>query len=254
MSGGFFSDYSDINEFDEYEDEELDVLTINNDIRGFYADARLSIELETIQELAPFLNSVELSERAPSLEKLYEIDCSLGPCGFDYKLNVASKPRTYSFYQILKYDRILRPIKYVYMPFGMSSYPASFSRDIAQNACAYVEMCMQNLFLTKGLRFNPKAPLGTMLYQYQKEFDTNTFKLIEALNRNVYVKAKHEFSVNLPKKQLLTLSESLASYLVCRVIGLALLKEAGVLEDIINLVKLSKTNPKEIVIGQTWYV
>ncbi len=241
-------------EFEEYQDEILDVVSVNIHIQKLFADANLSVDIDKIQELVPYLNMTEISKRAPWVYKFFEIDRSLGPCGFAFKFDMGSKPRTYGFYQLLKYDPILRPIKYVYMPFGMSSCPAAFSRDIAQNACAFVEMCMKNLFSIRNLRIHPKATLGTMLYKYPNEFDSATFGLIEVLNRHVYGKTKHEFDVGLPKKQLLTLSESLAVYLVCRVIGLKLLQEAGTLEDIENQIILSQSHPEKVVIGQEWFV
>lgn len=254
MNGGFFPDGTDTTEFEEYQDEMLDVVTVNIHIQKLFADANLPVDIDKIQELAPYLNMTEISKRAPWVYKFFEIDRSLGPCGFVFKFDMESKPRTYGFYQLLKYDPILRPIKYVYMPFGMSSCPAAFSRDIAQNACAFVEMCMKNLFFIRKLRIHPKAPLGTMLYKYPNEFDPATFGLIEALNRHVYGKTKHEFYIGLPKKQLLTLSESLAVYLVCRIIGLKLLQKAGTLEDIENQIILSQSHPEKVVIGQEWFV
>ena len=254
MNDGFFLNGTDMTEFEEYQDEILDVVTVNIHIQKLFADANLSVDIDKIQELAPYLNITEISKRAPWVYKFFEIDQSLGPCGFAFKFDMESKPRTYGFYQLLKYDPILRPIKYVYMPFGMSSCPAAFSRDIAQNACAFVEMCMKNLFLTRNLRIHPKATLGTMLYKYPNEFDSATFGLIEVLNRHVYGKTKHEFDVGLPQKQLLTSSESLAVYLVCRVIGLNLLQEAGTLEDIENQIILSQSHPEKVVIGQEWFV
>ena len=254
MNDEFFSDETDMTGFEEYQDEIIDIDTVNIHIEKLFADANLPVNIAKIKELAPYLNMTEISERAPWVYKFFEIDWSLGPCGFAFKFDMESKPRTYGFYQLLKYNSILRPIKYVYMPFGMSACPAGFSRDIAQNACAFVEMCMKNLFFMRNLRIHPKAMLGTMLYKYPNEFDTATFGLIESLNRHVYGKTKHEFDVGLPRKQLLTLSESLAVYLICRVIGLKLLQEAGVLEDIKNQVTLSQSHPEKVVIGQEWFV
>ncbi|MDO8686982.1 MAG: hypothetical protein Q7K41_00155 [Dehalococcoidales bacterium] len=136
------------------DDETLDVLTVNIHIQKLFADAKLPVAIDKIQELAPYLNLTEISERTPWVYELFEIDQSLGPCGFAFKFDMESKPRTYGFWQLVKYDPILRPIKYVYMPFGMSVCPAGFSRDIAQNACAFVEMCMKNLLFTRKLRID----------------------------------------------------------------------------------------------------
>jgi hypothetical protein len=229
------------------------VRTIDSNIEKLYMHAGISVSLFKLTELSSYLNILEISDRVPFVYELFEIDKSLGPCGFAPRFDIESKPKTYGFGQLLKYDHILRPIKYVYMPFGMASCPAAFSRDIAQNACAYVEECFQNLLIERNLKIRPKATLGKLLYDYRDEIHQRTFNLIDLLNKYVYGKSKHEFVVELPNNQLFTLSESLAIYFVCRVIGLTLLKDANTLPDIEFLTKLSQTQPG-LVIGQDWYI
>ncbi len=139
------------------------------------------------------------------------------------------------------------------MPVGLTSYPACFSRDIAQNACAHIEECVKNLFSVKGLRIRPKATLGTMTSKYPNEFDSNTLSLINSVNRIIYGRTKHKFDVELPRLQLLSLTESLAVYLVCRILGLRLLQEAGTLTDIVDEINRGRSQ-RGVFIGQDWFI
>ena len=181
------------------------------------------------------------------------MDYSLGPGGYALRFNLKTRPETYAFFQLLEYDSIYRPMKYVYMPFGLTSCPACFSRDIAQNACAHVEKCVLNLFKVRSLRISPKAPLGAMTRKYPDEFDPNTLSLINSVNSLIYGKTMHEFEVELPRLQLLSLAESLAVYFVCRVLGLKLLQQAGTLTDIVNEINRGRSQ-EGVFIGMEWFI
>ena len=217
-------------------DDNINVL--DSTIEQLYKKAKLPCEITVILDYAKQLNSIKTSDRAPWVYKFLEMDYSLGPAGYGLRFNLETNPKTYAFSQLLKYDSIYRPMKYVYMPFGMTSCPACFSRDIAQNACAHVEKCLKNLFEVNGWKINPKATLGTMIHEIKKKYpvalNKDTLELIDSLNSLIYGKTKHEFEVELPRQQLLSLSESLAVYFVCRVLGLKLLQKAGTLTDVIS--------------------
>jgi hypothetical protein len=188
----------------------------------------------------------------PWVKKLLAMDYSLGPGGYALRFNLETNPKTYAFFQLQKYDSIYRPIKYVYKPFGMTFCPAASSRDIAENACAHVEKCVKNLFMVRNLKIHPKATLGKMVNRYPGEFDSNTLYIINSINDIIYGKTKHEFEVQLPRLQLLSLAESLAVYFVCRVLGLELLQQAGTLNDIVN--EINRGRSQKVFIGMEWAI
>jgi hypothetical protein len=185
--------------------------------------------------------------------ELLEMDYRLGPGGYGLRFNLTNKPYTYGFFQLLKYDPVYRPMKYVYMPFGMTSNPANFSRDIAENACAHVHECIKILFSSRRLPIHPRATLGTAIKKYPGEFDSDTYGMIDSINKGVYNRAKHEFNVRLPKLQLLSLADSLATYFVCRILGLRLLQQANTLIDVIAEIKRGETQ-RGVYIGQDWFI
>jgi hypothetical protein len=224
------------------------VTTLDSRIEELYRRAKLPFDISVMIDYAKHLNVPEISERVPWVYKLLELDMSLGPGGYTLRF----RPKTYAFFHLLNYDSIYRPMKYVYMPFGLTTSPASFSRDIAQNACAHVEKCVQELLRVRGLMIHRKATLGKMISKYSGEFDSDTFSLISSLNDLVYGKTKHQFDVDLPRLQLVTLGESLAIYFVCRTIGLKLLQEAGILADVISEINRGRSH-KGVFIGQEWF-
>ena len=238
--------------------EPIEVLTevsgidsVDGKIEELYRKGSLPFDIGVLLDYARHLNISEASKRAPWVYKLLDMDYSLGPGGYGLRFNFKVKPNTYGFFQLLKYDAIYRPMKYVYMPFGMTPCPACFSRDIAENACAHVHECVKNLFAVKGLKIHPKATLGTALYKYPSEFDSGTYALIDSVNQIVYGRAKHKFDVELPRLQLLSLAESLAVYFVCRRLGLTLLRQAGTLNDIVAEIRRGM-NGQRVFIGMEW--
>jgi hypothetical protein len=226
---------------------------LDNRIEQLYRKANLPFDIGVILDYAKHLNVLNTSARVPWVYKFLDMDYSLGPGGYALRFHLETEPRTYAFFQLLKYDSIYRPMKYVYMPFGMTSCPACFSRDIAQNACAHVEKCVKNLFSVKGLKIHPKATLGGMIKKYPREFDKDTLDSMNSLNRLIYGKTKHEFEVELPRLQLLSLAESLAVYFVCRVLGLKLLQQAGTLTDIVKEINRGRSQ-EGVFIGMEWFI
>ena len=230
-----------------------DVEAFDTRIEQAYRKANLPLDIKDIVEYAKHLNVLQMSDRVPWIKKLLEEDYSLGPGGYALRFNLESNPRTYAFFQLQKYDSIYRPMKYVFKPFGMTSCPAASSRDIAENACAHVEKCVKNLLTMKHLPIRTKATLGEMATKYPREFDRDTLDLINSINDIAYGKTKHEFEVQLPRLQLLSLAESLAIYFICRVLGLRLLKQAGILTDIVSEIKRGASE-KGIFLGMEWAI
>jgi len=226
---------------------------VDDRIEELYRRGSLPFDIGVLLDYAGKLNVSETSERAPWVDKLLDMDYSIGPGGYALRFNFKARPHTYGFFHLLKYDAIYRPMKYVYMPFGMTSCPAGFSRDIAENACAHVHECVKNLLAVKGLRIHPKITLGKAIYNYRNELDPDTYELIDSVNKIVYGRAKHEFDVELPRLQLLSLAESLAVYLLCRRLGLALLRQAGTLNDIVAEIRRGMSGEK-VFIGMTWFI
>jgi hypothetical protein len=240
--------------------EPMEVLTevsgidaVDGKIEELYRKGSLPFDIGVLLDYARHLNISEASKRAQWLYKLLDMDYSLGPGGYGLRFNFKVKPNTYGFFQLLKYDAIYRPMKYVYMPFGMTPCPACFSRDIAENACAHVHECVKNLFGVKGLKIHPRATLGKAISSYPEEFDSDTYELIDSANKVVYGRAKHKFDVELPRLQLLSLAESLAVYFVCRKLGLALLQQAGTLADVVAEIRRG-INGEKAFIGMTWFI
>lgn len=230
-----------------------DIDILDNEIEQLYKKANLPFDIKAISDYAKHLNVSQTSDRVPWVYKLLEMDYSLGPGGFALRFNLKTNLNTYAFFQLIKYDQIYRPMKYVYMPFGMAICPSAWSRDIAENACAHVEKCVKNLFEVKNLRMSPKATLGKMANRYPTEFNNNTFDIINSVNDIIYGKTKHQFEVQLPRQQLLSLTESLAVYFVCRVLGLRLLQQAGTLNDIENEIDRGRSQ-KGIYLGMEWAI
>ncbi len=230
-----------------------DIDILDSRIGSLYTQAKLPFDIKLIIDYAKNLNTPHIDERAPWLYKLIELDHSLGPGGYALRFNLEPRSRTYGFFQLLKYDEIYRPMKYVYMPFGLTYCPACFSRDIAERACAHVEKCVLNLLHASSLRIHEKATLGSMLYRHPNMFDLDAFSLIKEVNEIVYGKTKHKFDVELPRAQLISLVESLAVYFICRQLGLKLLEKAGTLPDVIKEIIRSKTEDG-VFIGMDWYI
>lgn len=230
-----------------------DIDILDSRIENLYIKANLPFDIKLITDYAKNLNTPHIDKRAPWVYKLIELDYSLGPGRYALRFNLEPKSKTYGFFQLLKYDEIYRPMKYVYMPFGLSYCPACSSRDIAQRACAHVEKCVRNLLHTRGLRIYKKATLGQMLHTHPNMVDLDTFSLIKGVNEIVYGATKHEFDVQLPRAQLLSLVESLAIYFVFRQLGLKLLEEAGTLPDVIKEIIKSKTEGG-VFIGMDWCI
>jgi len=226
---------------------------VDTQIANLYRKVSLPFDIAVMLDYARHLNVSEAPARAPWVYKLLDMDYSLGPGGYGLRFNFETKPNTYGFFQLLKYDAIYRPMKYVYMPFGMTPCPACFSRDIAENACAHIHECVKNLFAVRGLKIHPKATLGTALYKYPGEFDSGTYALIKSINQLIYGRTKHKFDVELPRLQLLSLAESLAVYFACRKLGLALLQKAGTLADVVAEIKRGM-NGEKAFIGMTWFI
>ena len=226
---------------------------VDGKIEELYRKGSLPFDIGVLLDYARHLNVSEASKRAPCVYKLLDMDYSLGPGGYGLRFNFRAKPNTYGFYQLLEYDAIYRPMKYVYMPFGLTSCPACFSRQIAENACAHVHECIKNLFAVRGLKIHPKATLGKAIYKYPREFDLDTYGLIDSANKIVYGRAKHKFDVELPRLQLLSLAESLAVYFVCRKLGLTLLQQAGTLDDIVAEIRRG-INREKVFIGMAWFI
>jgi hypothetical protein len=224
---------------------------IDTKIEELYRKGGLPFDIGVVLDYARRLNASKTSGRAPWVYKLLDMDYSLGPGGYALRFKFETEPNTYGFFQLLKYDAIYRPMKYVYKPFGLTSCPASFSRDIAENACAHVHECVKNLFGVRGLKIHPKATLGTALIKHPGAFDPGTYALIDSVNQTVYGKTKHKFDVELPRLQLLSLAESLAVYFVCRKLGLTLLGEAGTLPDVVNEIRRGM-NGERVFIGMEW--
>lgn len=226
---------------------------VDGKIEELYRKGNLPFDIGVLLDYARHLNVPEASKRAPWVYKLLDMDYSLGPGGYSLRFNFKAKPNTYGFFQLLKYDAIYRPMKYVYMPFGMTPCPACFSRDIAENACAHVHECVKNLFAVRELKIHPKATLGKALYKYPGEFDSGTYALIKSVNQLIYGRTKHKFDVELPRLQLLSLAESLAVYFACRKLGLALLHKAGTLADVVAEIRRGM-NGEKTFIGMTWFI
>lgn len=224
---------------------------VDTKIEQLYRKGSLPFDVGVMLDYARHLNVSEASDRAPWVYKLLDMDYSLGPGGYGLRFNFKTKPNTYGFFQLLKYDAVYRPMKYVYNPFGLTSCPACFSRDIAENACAHVHECVKNLFAVRKLKIHPRATLGTALSKYPSEFDSGTHALIDSVNQTVYGRAKHKFDVELPRLQLLSLAESLAVHFVCRKLGLTLLKQAGTLDDIVAEIRRGM-NRERVFIGMEW--
>lgn len=230
-----------------------DIDTLDRRIEKLYTKTKLPFDTKLIIDYAKNLNTPHIDIRAPWVYKLIELDYSLGPGGYALRFNLEPQSRTYGFFQLLKYDEIYRPMKYVYMPFGLTYCPACWSRDIAENAGAHLEKCVLNLLRVNNLRVREKPTLGWMLHRYPNMFDSETSSLINEVNENVYGKTKHKFDVELPRIQLLSLVESLAVYFVCRQLGLKLLKEAGTLSDVIKEIIRSRTEGG-VFIGMDWFI
>ena len=245
----------DANNFDanEISNTISEIDTIDNRIENLYQKAKLPFDIKVFLKYAKQLNVTKTPNRVPYVYKLLEMDYSLGPGGFALRFKLNTRPKMYGFWQLIKYDAIYRPIKYVYMPFGLSYCPAGFSRDITQNACAHVEECVLNLLNARHLKIRPKSTLGVMLSRYPNEFTTDDYDLISTLNNLIYGKTKHKFDVELPRLQLLSLAESLAIYFVCRVIGLNLLQQAGTLDDIKSEINKGRTK-RGFFLGQEWCI
>jgi len=245
----------------------LEVMLTGNDAKGItlldtrieqlYQSASLPFDMRVIEDYAKNLNSPKLSDRVIWVNKFLEMDWSLGPGGYALRFNLETVPKTYAFFQLLKYDAIYRPMKYVYMPFAMSTNPAVWSRDIAENACAHIEQCLKELVRLKAWKLNPRATLGTTIRivkeKYPGQVDTDTLNKASSVNELVYGKTKHKFDVEAPRLQLLSLTESLAVYLVSRILGLKILEESGILADVVNEINRGRTQ-KGIFIGMEWFV
>jgi hypothetical protein len=226
---------------------------VDSKIEELYQKSSLPFDIEVLLDYARHLNVSEASKRAPWVYKLLDVDYSLGPSGYTLRFNFKAKPNTFGFFQLLEYDAIYRPMKYVFLPFGLTSCPACFSRQIAEYACAHVHECVKNLFAVKGLKIHPKATLGTALSKYPAEFDAGIYEIIDSTNELVWGRAKHKFDVELPRLQLLSLAESLAVYFVCRKLGLTLLQQAGTLNDIVAEIKRG-INGERVLIGHDWAI
>ena len=110
------------------------VEVIDSRIEHLLTQFDFEFDVVTISELAMKLNVSQVRKRAPWVYKLLELDRSIGPGGY----TLIFRRRTFGFGQLLKYDAIYRPMKYVYLPFGLTYCPACWSRDIAENASAHV--------------------------------------------------------------------------------------------------------------------
>lgn len=225
---------------------------VDGTIEKLYRKGSLPFDIGVMLDYTRHLNVSEVSKRAPWVYRLLDMDHSLGPGGYTLRFNFRAKPNTYGFYQLLKYDAIYRPMKYVYMPFGLTSCPACFSRFVAEYACAHVHECVKNLFDIRKLTIRPKTTLGKAISKYPGEFDSGTYGLIHSVNNIVYGRAKHKFDVELPRLQLLSLAESLAVYFVCRKLGLTLLQQAGTLDDVVAEIRRGRS--QKIYIGHDWFV
>lgn len=225
------------------------VEVIDSRIEHLLTQFDFEFDVVTISELAMKLNVSQIRKRAPWVYKLLELDRSFGPGGY----TLIFRRRTFGFGQLLKYDAIYRPMKYVYLPFGLTYCPACWSRDIAENACAHVEQCVRLYLTTKNIPVKPKATLGHMLGRNQSEFSLNIFNCIKSLNNFIYGRTKHEFKIELPREQLLSLTESLIVYFVSRILGLTLLRECGVLSDIVDEIERGRTE-EDIFIGQEFFI
>ena len=214
--------------------------TIDSRIEQLYQRLSVPVSINDVVDLAGNLNTEIIAARVPWVNKLLEIDRSLGVGGFIIDFDVDR----FGIFQLLKYDEIYRPMKYVYLDICDTGHPAAFSRNIAENACAHVEKCLGlYLKIKSGARVppKPKPTLGRILGYSQKFLDSDSSESIRSLNELVYGKTKHKFDVALPRQQLLSLTESLLIYFVSRKIGVHLLTACGAINDVTS----------EIIRGQT---
>ena len=143
---------------------------VDGRIEQLYCNTNLPFDIGVILDYSRHLNVSEASKRAPWVYKLLDMDYSLGPGGYTLRFNFKSKPNSFGFFQLLKYDSIYRPVKYVYLPFGLTSCPACFSRQIAEYSCAHVHECVMNLFSVRGLEIHPKTTLGRAISKYPGKY------------------------------------------------------------------------------------
>lgn len=226
----------------------IDVNVIDSRVERLYSRFDFPFDIDSISEHAKQLNVPQRRKREPWVYKLLEVDMALGPGGYTLRFG----RRTFGFFHLLKYDAIYRPMKYVYLPFGLTSCPACWSRDIAENASAHVEQCVRLLLVARNIPVKPKATLGYMIGRNAKQFKHDILESIDAINKLIYGRTKHEFKIELPREQLLSLTESLLVYFVCRKIGLELLRDSGVLADIVMEINKGRTQ-RGIFIGQEWF-
>ena len=215
---------------------------VDQRIIQLYESSQVGVDKNELFAIAENINTTDFKSRVPWFDKLLNLDRSLGVGGFIPVFD----GKEFSFFHLVKYNPVYRPIRYVYMDMCLTSYPAGFSRDQAKNACAHIEETV-NLYLeTKGNLIRPKATLGNMLHDFKSSFEPSLLQQMKAVNEVVYGSAKHNYSVNVSKRHLFTLSESLLVYFIARKICIALLEECGVMQDII-----SQINKKKFF-GQTW--
>jgi len=216
----------------------------DQNIIQLYDSLSIPVDKNELFAIAGNIDTPDFRSRVVWFNKLLDLDRSLGVGGFI----PAYDGYDYSFWHLLKYDAVYRPIRYVYMDVCMAANPSGFSRDQAKNACAHIEETVLLYLTTKGIHVNPKSTLGRMLHSYASSFDSSLIQQMKTINETVYVRVKHDYDVGSSKTHLFSLDDSLMVYFIARKICVALLQECGAMKDIISEIKQQK------FFGQTWYV
>jgi hypothetical protein len=215
---------------------------VDKQISQLYEQSQVGVDESELLAIADHVNTTDFKSRVPWVDKLLNLDMSLGVGGFI----VVFDGKEFGFFHLVKYNAVYRPIRYVYMDICLTLYPADFSRDQAKNACAHIEKTFHHYLETKGIRVRPRATLGYMLHNYDSSLDSGLVTQIDSVNNLIYGSTKHNYDVDVSKVHLLTLCESLMIYFVARKVCIALLEKCGAMQDVISEIN------KKAFFGQTW--
>ena len=85
------------------------IYTLDNRIEKLYLTQHIPMKISEVKQIAMELTQ-PVAQRIPIVHKLFAFDMSLGLCGFQLEYS----DKEFGFSQLLAFDHIFRPIKYVY--------------------------------------------------------------------------------------------------------------------------------------------
>jgi len=226
--------------------ENTGAVTIDAGIERLHQRSELPAGIGDIVQLAKDLNTRNRSDRVRPVERLLEIDRSLGLGG--YLVNFDGD--VFSFYHIRMYDNVYRPIKCVYMDICQTIFPANWSQDIAESSHDHVKQCLYIYLYYTAISAGKDDSLEQMLQSAKGILDRNISENILLLDQLVNCRTNHDLQDEQLEDQFVNLAESLIVYFVCRSTGITLLETCGAMKDIANEILRGQIQ-KGVLIGNT---